>query len=219
MSDEAAARPGRMILVPAIITFAVTLLRLIGELSGWSPALFNKEAGGGGSLVGITWLVPVFGAYFGWSLAKRGAPPGAVGRALGFALLACLLLPAAGLAAIRVGGLNPQGFAIFGVFVVVSLVALAIGYRAWPALGRVLVQYALAARLPVLAVMLVAMLANWGTHYDVAAPGLPPMSPLVKWLVIGVVPQLTIWIWFTVAVGALFGIAAGAIASRRAAAA
>ena len=217
MSNE--SRPGQLILVPALITFGVTLLRLIGELQGWSPALFGKEAGGGGSLVGITWLVPVFGAYFGWRLAKAGVSPRSVGSGLGLALLACLLMPAAGFAAVRLAGMNPQGFAIFGLFVVVSLVALAIGLRAWPALGRVLVQYALAARLPVLAVMLVAMLANWGTHYDVAAPGLPPMSPLVKWVVIGLVPQLTIWIWFTVAVGALFGVAAAAVAGRRPAAA
>jgi hypothetical protein len=45
------------------------------------------------------------------------------------------------------------------------------------------------------------------------------MSPLVKWVVIGVIPQLSIWIWWTVATGAIFGIAAGAIAARRPAAA
>ena len=55
--------------MPAVITLAVTLLRLVGELQGWSPLLFNREAGGGGALVGISWLVPVFGAWFGWKLA------------------------------------------------------------------------------------------------------------------------------------------------------
>lgn len=219
MSDEAALQPGRLVLVPAVITLAVTLLRLVGELQGWSPALFNKQAGGGGSLVGITWLVPVFGALFGWKLARAGVASGAVGRGLGLALLGFALMPAAGFGAIRLAGLDPQGFGTFGVFVVLSLVGLAIGLRAWPALGRVLLRYALAARLPVIVVMLVAMLANWGTHYDVAPPGFPEMSPLAKWLVIGVLPQLTIWIWFTVTVGAIFGIAAGAIASRRPAAA
>ena len=38
----------RLILVPAIITLVVTLLRLTGELRGWSPRLFSPEAGGGG---------------------------------------------------------------------------------------------------------------------------------------------------------------------------
>ena len=30
------------ILVPALITLAVTILRLVGELQGWSPALFSR---------------------------------------------------------------------------------------------------------------------------------------------------------------------------------
>ena len=51
MSQETNVR--QLILVPAVITLGVTLLRLVGELAGWSPALFNREAGGGGALVGI----------------------------------------------------------------------------------------------------------------------------------------------------------------------
>ena len=39
----------KLILVPALITLAVTLLRLTGELMHWSKALFNPAAGGGGS--------------------------------------------------------------------------------------------------------------------------------------------------------------------------
>ena len=46
------------------------------------------------------------------------------------------------------------------------------------------------------------MLGNWGTHYDVAPPGFPEMGPISKWILIGLLPQLTIWIWFTMAVGA-----------------
>jgi hypothetical protein len=41
------------------------------------------------------------------------------------------------------------------------------------------------------------------------------MSGLAKWLVIGLLPQLTIWIAYTVVVGGLFGIAAAAIAGRQ----
>ena len=63
--------------------------------------------------------------------------------------------------------------------------------------------------------MLVAILGNWGTHYDVAPPNFPPYAPLTKWVLIGVVPQLTIWIWFTMAVGGLVGTITGAIAGRR----
>ena len=215
MSQESSLQPGRLILVPAVITFAVTLLRLVGELSGWSPALFNREAGGGGALVGISWLVPVFGAWFGWKLARSGAGPGKVGRALGIAVLAFALMPVIGFLAVKVVGLSTESFTAFGVFVVISIVGIVIGLRAWPALGRVLFQYALAARVPVILVMLVAMLGNWGTHYDVAPPNFPAMSTLAKWLTIGVLPQLSIWIWFTVVVGMIFGIVAAALATRR----
>ena len=64
------SRIGKLILVPAVITLAVTLLRLVGELQGWSPILFNRwtlvmfnrgEEARSPSLVGIVWLVPVFG--------------------------------------------------------------------------------------------------------------------------------------------------------------
>jgi hypothetical protein len=83
----------------------------------------------------------------------------------------------------------------------------------------VLLAYALAARVPVVVVMLFAILGNWGTHYDVLPPGAPEMPPIPKWLLIGVLPQMTIWLWFTVAIGGLFGIVAAAIAGRRRAAA
>ena len=106
MSQEAS--PGKLILVPAVITFGVTLLRLIGELQAWSPALFNREAGGGGAIVGISWLVPIFGAWFGWKLAKAGGSPGRIGPALLIAILAFALMPGIGFGAIKAASLNPQ---------------------------------------------------------------------------------------------------------------
>ena len=78
----------RIILVPALITLAVTLARLAGELLGGSGALFSREAGGKAALVGIVWLIPVFGIYFGRRLARDGERPPSVGKALRFGLLA-----------------------------------------------------------------------------------------------------------------------------------
>ena len=74
--------------------------------------------------------------------------------------------------------------------------------------------YGLAARIPVVVVMLFAILGNWGTHYDVPPPNLPAMGAFAKWLVTGVVPQLTIWIWFTVTIGSLFGAVVAAVMGR-----
>jgi len=210
-------RMRKLILVPAVITLAVTLLRLVGELQGWSEGLFNRSAGGGGALVGIAWLVPVFGAWFGWKLARAGSGA-ALGRALGLMLLALVLLPALGYLAGK-AGIPEQSLATLGIYVAGAIAAVLIGLRAWPALGRVLFAYGLAARIPVVLVMLAAILGNWGTHYDVMPPGAPAMEGLTKWFMIGVVPQLTIWMAFTVVIGGLFGIAAAAIARRRPAAA
>ena len=203
----------KLILIPAVITFAVTLLRLAGELMHWSPMLFNPAPGGGGALVGIAWLVPVFGIYFAMKLAGAGERPSGALAAVGYPLLGGLLLPALGFVVSKLG-VPQQSLTMLGVFIVGSVVGAAIAFRGWPALGRTLLAYGLAARVPVAIVMLLAILGDWGTHYDVPPPGLPAMGPLPKWLLIGLLPQMTIWIWYTIVVGALFGGLAVAITRR-----
>jgi len=203
----------KRIMVPAVITLAVTLLRLTGELMHWSPTLFNPAPGGGWAIVGIAWLVPVFGIYFAMKLAGAGELPSTAGAAIGYPLLGGLLLPVVGFVASKLG-VAQQSFTIFAVFVVGAVVGAVIAFRGWPALGRTLLAYGLAARIPVAIVMLIAMLGDWGTHYDVAPPDFPAMGPVPKWLLIGLLPQMTIWIWYTIAVGALFGGLAVALTRR-----
>ena len=222
--SQNASRIGKLILAPAVITLAVTLLRLVGELQGWSPTLFDRECGFCRALVGIVWLVPVFGAWFGWKLTRAGSGPGSLGRAFGLTLAALAVMPLAGFLAPKAGILPEhlwrpnvpvtESLTILSVFVVVSIVGVAIGILAWPALGRTLLAYGLAARIPVALLMLVAMLGNWGTHYD-ARPSSPHMSTLGWWVALGLVPQLFFWIWITIVFGALFGTVAAAIARRR----
>jgi hypothetical protein len=202
VSEEKSVPVGRLILVPAVITLAVTLLRLIGELMNWSPALFSRDGGGGRAIVGIVWLVPVFGVYFAYKLLHMGYAPDGALRAVGFAILGLLIPVAAGF------GSQPMGLGQMGIFLVIaatSLVGLFVAMKGWPALGRTLLAYGLAARIPVALVMLIAILGNWGTHYDVVPPDFPVMSPWAKWFLIGVIPQLTIWIAFTVVIGMFFG--------------
>jgi hypothetical protein len=201
---------GSLILVPAIITLAVTLLRLAGELLQWSPTFFNRDAGGPGSVVGIVWLVPAFGVYFALKLIRLGHGPASAGRAIGIPLLALLLLPLSVAASMKVD--FPLRIAVFGVG---SIVAVLVAFRGWPALARTLFAYGLAARLPVVLIMLVAIFGNWGTHYELGAPGFPEMAPLPKWFWIGLLPQMTLWMAFTVVIGGFVGGLASLAISRR----
>jgi hypothetical protein len=201
-----------LVLVPALITLAVTLLRLCGELLNWSPTFFSRAPGGAGAIVGIVWLVPVFGVYFALKLIHRGHGPSSVGRAIGIPLLALLLVPATIFVALNI----PLPIRI-GVLGVGCIVALVVAFRGWPALARTLFVYGLAARIPVAIVMFVAILGNWGTHYELGPPGFPEMSAIPKWFWIGLVPQLTLWMAFTVIVGSLFGGLAALATGRRAA--
>jgi len=79
--------PINLIIVPAVITLAVTLLRLTGELMDWSPVLFSKSAGGGGAIIGIAWLVPIFGFYFARQLMKSNDGPAGLGSVFGYSFL------------------------------------------------------------------------------------------------------------------------------------
>ncbi len=51
----------KLIMVPALIALAITMVRLVGELGSGPAALFSSDAGGGGALIGIVWLIPIFG--------------------------------------------------------------------------------------------------------------------------------------------------------------
>ncbi len=212
-SDKGPISVKDMILVPAVITLAVTILRLTGELNGWSPLLFNSEAGGGAAIVGIAWLVPIFGVYFALRLARSGGAPTSAGRVLAYA--------AGGLAAavaIMIGGSLLVGEAYpvaMLVPAVAGIVGMSIACRGWCALGRILFYYALAARIPVILITLLAVVGDWGTHYDAVPPGFPEMSAMGKFFWSGVVPQLTVWVAYTMVVGALFGGIAVAVTSRR----
>lgn len=204
-----------LVVWPAAISLGVTLLRLVGELLNWSPALFGKAAGGGGSIVGITWLIVPFGAWFGWTLARGGSRPASTARAVALVIAGIAVVPIGATIVDRLGLVAAGSPMQLAVFVIFSLIGVVIARIGWPDLSRVLILYALAARIPVVLVMLVAMLGNWGTHYDVAPPGFPEMGVIGKWLWIGVLPQMTIWIWFTLVIGSLFGLAAAAIAKKR----
>jgi hypothetical protein len=196
------------------VTLGVTLSRLAGELLDWSPRLFGRAPGGGLALVGIAWLVPVVGFYFGHRLARAGLQPSPVARAAGLPLAALALVPILAALAGR-QGLGDTATSHLMVWAVASAAGVVLAFAAWPALGRILLAYAAVARLPVVAIMWAAIRWSWGTHYDAPPPSFPAMVPHQRWLWTGVVPQLTVWVAWTVILGAVSGVLGWYVASRR----
>src|SRR2546426_3977058 len=154
MNESSDRLPFGIIWVPALITLAVTVVRLLGELKHWSPVLFNSKPGGFGALVGIAWLAPIFGIYFAVKLAKAGHSPGSPGKAIGIAVLALVAFIGVG----ALGALFRNAFQAQLIFMALaSVIAIVIALYAWPALGKILLAYGLAARIPVAVVMLFAI--------------------------------------------------------------
>lgn len=199
----------RWVVGPALISLAVTLLRLAGELAGGSPRWFSRDTGGivpsGFSwIVGITWLALPFGAWFAWKLLDVGAAPRRPGRAFAVAVAALALLYGGlrlGLPLVKL----PFPYRLLPIWLCAALAA-ALAWSAWPALARLLALYGLAARAPVAVVMFLAMRGAWGTHYDYVdwpATTQLPFWPRYFWLAFA--PQLVFWVGYTVMAGTAAG--------------
>ena len=204
---------GNLILIPAIITLGITILRLVGELQHWTPILFNRDAGGGGALLGISWLPLILGPYFAVKLARSERGPAGLGRPLGMAVAGLVVFFLASYLAFATTIAIPvrmtAGFALM-------IVAGVIPVMGWPTLGKTLIAYGYAARIPVTIIMYFAIRGNWGTHYDALPPEYTgPSSVLAKFFFLGVLPQFVFWVAYTVVVGALLGTIAAAVVHRR----
>lgn len=216
MADSnSSGRPNitQLVLVPALITLAITILRLVGELQQWSPALFGTgAAGGAGAIVGIAWLPIIFGPYFAIKLAGVGLGPASKGKAIGLSLAGVPVMVLGGFFIFK--GLTSGGgpIAILGFLIVFSSGFVA--RAGWQALGTTLLAYAFAARIPVLIVMYIAMNEGWKTHYSAIDPHLANAPFWRQFLDLAVLPQMFLWVGYTVVVGALFGSFVAAIARR-----
>ena len=200
-----------LIAIPALITLGITVLRLAGELEHWPKPWFSAAAGGGGAIVGISWLPIIFGPYFALKLARAGDGPSSIGKAIGFVFLGLGLFVLASVLAEATFARHP--IRTLGAFLLM-LVAAFIPGIGWRSLGNTLLGYAFAARIPVLVVMFLAMRGNngqgWGTHYDAVAPMFASASFGKKFLYEAIVPQMTFWIGWTVVLGSILGVIAAA---------
>ena len=204
-----------LIAIPALITLGITILRLVGELEHWPKPWFSAAAGGGGAIIGISWLPIIFGPYFALKLAGAGDRPSSLGKAAVFAVLG-LVAYVLGMFWAQSTFSHPSMLTL--VAFLVMLVAAFIPGIGWRSLGNTLLAYAFAARIPVLIVMFFAMRGNggqgWGTHYDAVAPMFATASFVRKFVDEAVLPQMTAWIGWTVVVGSILGVIVVAILGR-----
>ncbi len=207
---------GQMVLVPGLITLAVTALRLIGEMAHWPSVLFSRSPGGGGAVVGIAWLAFVFAIYFAVKLQRAGHGLQKSGKALGLTVLALAVFIGGGfLPFLGGGGTTVLRLSTLGALGgLCSVVALFIMRPAWPAYWNVMLAYALVARIPVIVVYYLALQGNWGTHYDALPPGVTVEGP--RFVLLGLLPQLFLWVPWTVIFCGLFGVITAAVLRRRA---
>lgn len=199
-----------LVLVPALLTLVITVVRVVGELQGWNPALFGSDAGGGAALVGITWLVLVFGAWFGFRL-RRGGATVALGRAAIVYAIA-LAVMVGGFLGLTASGLvtmptEEQPGQLEGLEYALGLMALAavVALVAWPRLTLTLLVYGYLARLPVVAVTWLDLSQGWDTHYGALPPAVVVRDDSERLMAL-LMPQLTLWpLVFTPIVGGLCG--------------
>jgi len=201
-----------LILWPAVITLGITLLRLGGELAHWSPLFFNAQAGGGSAIVGISWLPFILGPYFAVKLTQSGHGTSAIWKTCGLAVVGFVLM-VVGMSLMFAPKIHFPGKLVVGLLLIVlgpTLVTIT-----WPALFKTLVVYGYAARIPVAIVMFFALRGHWGTHYDALPPNMHlPASFLGTYLEIAALPQMVMWIAFTVLVGTILGTIVAGLALR-----
>jgi hypothetical protein len=175
MPSSPSSGVGKAILIAAILSLLVTAVRLYGELEGWNPTIWNREPGGGGSPLGVSWLMLPFGFWFGRRLAKGGSRPGPTGKALLLHVVGIGLV--VGVFALAINFLSDwhqRAYLINGGAVACGLLAL----FAWPRAWLTNVTYALLARAPVAVVQYLSIDRGWDTHFAKGPPESPPEDAL-----------------------------------------
>ncbi len=162
----------RLILWPSVITLVINIVRAVGQHEGW----FTKASGGGGALVGITWLPLVFGPWFAWRLRKGGSTP-RVARPWTWSLLAVLPLVIGGaltVPALLDANADEAGYATLRTAALAAIAGAVIGairqFVVWPRLAWILLVYAIPARLTVVALTWFAKSNGWDSHYTKFGP-------------------------------------------------
>ena len=164
------------VLLAGALALALTALRLAGELDHWQPAwVFNTAPGGGGSPLGISWLVIPFGVWFGRRLARGGARPANLGRTfllhvLGIGLFVGLMAYVFNC----VDDWRMKGMIASAGGAAIGLVAC----LAWPSAYFANLGAGILARIPVAAIQYFAVEGSWDVHFAKVQPEVPKEDAL-----------------------------------------
>lgn len=197
----------RLVFGPTVITLAVTLVRLGGELRGWPGPWFDLDRG----IVGITWLAPIFGIYFALMLWHEQERTERLPRAIALGLLGVLLNEVVEATVFPYATISI--FSQLGILWAVAVVSALLQYGAWPALFKTMTAYGLGARIPTVILTFFALRGHWRTHFAYR-PGPQRLGFWPRFLWFGLLEELIYWVSFTVATGCLAGSLAAAVARR-----
>lgn len=202
----------RLVLWPVLLTLVVNVLRLVLQVQG----VVGTGSGGGGALVGITWLIFLFGGVLGWRIARTHPPrwrPAWLWTLL--ALIAILVTVILGFSGIDRVDQSEEGFQKLrqtvligcGVAILMALFCAAV----WPRLAGAMLLYALPTRATVLVLTWLAKSNQWDTHYTKFGPSGIERESMSETLVSAGAAQFGFWVPFTVVGGCLAGAVAGAL--------
>ena len=200
----------RLIVVPGLTAVAVTALRAFGEVHHWPEPIVNSAVCGK-AILGVAWLVPIFGIYFAVRFFHAGSQPKFLARAVILAI-SSLLLKLGGTFVMERPGL---GY-VTRVSLNLAVTAIALGLQAvaWPDLFKALLIYGYTSRVPIAVVGFLAMRGHWGTHYDALDPGFPQIGFWPTYIRVSLIPNIFFMEAYTVIVGGLLGIFAFATMRR-----
>ena len=113
-----------------VLAWVVTALRFEGERRGW----IANEAGGGASLLGVSWLIPIHGLWLGRALARDGLHAPRRARTTLAILLVAGVVALVGNATLLASLELPFTYNLAIGGVIWSVLAL-LAYRTWPDAG------------------------------------------------------------------------------------
>jgi hypothetical protein len=194
----------RLIAIPTVLTLGVNIARLWLEVNG----TINSESGGGGALLGISWLMFLFGAWFAFRLRRLGSAP-RVAKSFLLPLIAAVAFM--GAAAMTFAS-SPEGADVpmdemrsaVSLLAAVCCGGALLCFVAWPKLSWTLLLYAIPARLTVLALTWLAKDQGWDTHYTKFGQQ-GQQTDLQGTMTGASIAQLGIWVPLTVILGSLTG--------------